>query len=44
MFCPASSRVLYVNAAGLIWNAMLSSFNTRAAVVDRQRAILTNAA
>ncbi|PNW76617.1 hypothetical protein CHLRE_11g467738v5 [Chlamydomonas reinhardtii] len=31
MFVPPTSRVLYVNGAGLVWNAMLSAFNAGAA-------------
>ncbi len=30
MFCPPAARVLYVNCAGLIWNAILSAFNSQA--------------
>ncbi|GIL42297.1 hypothetical protein Vafri_318 [Volvox africanus] len=37
MYCPPSARILYVNCAGLIWNAILSALNTKGAVgVGRQ--------
>ena len=31
MFVPASGRVMYVNAAGLVWNAYLSLINSQKA-------------
>ncbi|KXZ47582.1 hypothetical protein GPECTOR_34g741 [Gonium pectorale] len=37
MYCPASARVLYVNCAGLVWNAVLSAYNSSAAAELQQR-------
>ncbi|EFJ47454.1 hypothetical protein VOLCADRAFT_92190 [Volvox carteri f. nagariensis] len=32
MCCPPSARILYVNGAGLVWNALLSAVNSQQAV------------
>ncbi|GLC52047.1 hypothetical protein PLESTB_000576600 [Pleodorina starrii] len=39
MFCPPAGRLLYVNCAGLAWNAILSAYNSGAvAAPGRERA------
>ncbi|GLI70563.1 hypothetical protein VaNZ11_015486 [Volvox africanus] len=44
MYCPPSARILYVNCAGLIWNAILSAFNTQGAVAVGRQAVTASPA